>query len=103
MDTQEAALRAGGRPGDPGWGSEPPDRHGALTTEVAGLELHAQVTGVPGDYGAFYAAMAAAVAGEGPVPVAPEEARATVLVIERALQSSREGRVVEVAPATPAS
>jgi scyllo-inositol 2-dehydrogenase (NADP+) len=103
MDTQEAALRAGGRPGDPGWGSEPPDRRGTLTTEVAGLELHARVTGVPGDYGAFYAAMAAAVAGDGPVPVAPSEARATVLVIERALQSSREGRVVEIAAATPAS
>jgi scyllo-inositol 2-dehydrogenase (NADP+) len=85
------------------WGIDPPDRHGTLTAEVAGLELHARVTGVPGDYGAFYAAMAAAVAGEGPVPVAPEEARATVLVIERALQSSREGRVVEVAPAPPAS
>jgi scyllo-inositol 2-dehydrogenase (NADP+) len=102
MDTQEAALKAGDRPGDPGWGSEPPDRHGTLTTEVAGLELHARVTGVPGDYGAFYAAMAAAVAGDGPVPVAPSEARATIAVIEHALRSSREGRVVEVAPA-PAS
>jgi scyllo-inositol 2-dehydrogenase (NADP+) len=103
MDTQEAALRAGGRPGDPGWGSEPLDRRGTLACEVAGLELHARVTGVPGDYGAFYAAMAAAVAGDGPVPVAPSEARATVLVIERALQSSREGRVVEMAPASPTS
>jgi scyllo-inositol 2-dehydrogenase (NADP+) len=100
MDTQEEALRAGGRPGDPGWGSEPPDRHGTLACEVAGLELHARVTGVPGDYGAFYAAMAAAVAGDGPVPVAPPEARATVLLIELALQSSRDGRVVEVAGAT---
>jgi hypothetical protein len=44
--------------------------------------------------------MAAAIAGDGPVPVAPAEARATVLVIERALLSSREGRVVEVAGAT---
>ena len=103
MDTQEAALRAGARPGDPGWGTEPPDRHGTLTTEVAGLGLHARVTAVPGDYGAFYAAMAAAVAGEGPVPVAPSEARATVAVTEHALRSSREGRVVEVAAAAPAS
>jgi scyllo-inositol 2-dehydrogenase (NADP+) len=101
LDPQEAALRAGGRPGDPGWGSEPPDLHGTLTTEVAGLELRGRVTGVPGDYGAFYAAMAAAIAGDGPVPVAPAEARATIAVIEHALRSGREGRVVEVA--APAS
>jgi hypothetical protein len=40
--------------------------------------------------------MADALQGMGPVPVAAQEARATVMLIERALQSSREGRVVEV-------
>jgi predicted dehydrogenase len=40
--------------------------------------------------------MAAAVAGEGPVPVAPAEARDAVAIIELALQSSRDGRVVRV-------
>ena len=98
MDGQEEALRAGGRPGDPGWGSEPPDRHGTLTGEVAGLELRARVASVPGAYQTFYAAMAAAIAGDGPVPVEPSEARAVVSVIEHALRSAREGRVVEVAP-----
>jgi scyllo-inositol 2-dehydrogenase (NADP+) len=94
LDPQEQALRAGGRPGDPGWGSVPPDRQSTLTSEVAGLEVRGRLAGVPGDYGAFYAAMAAAVAGEGPVPVAATEARDTVAVIELALQSSRDGRVV---------
>jgi predicted dehydrogenase len=96
LDPQEQALRAGGRPGDPGWGTVPPDR-ATLTTEVAGLEVAGRVAGVPGDYGAFYAAMAAAVAGEGPVPVAPGEARDAVAVIEHALASSRDGRVVRFA------
>jgi scyllo-inositol 2-dehydrogenase (NADP+) len=97
LDPQEQALRAGGRPGDPGWGTLPPDRRATLTTEVAGLEVAGRVAGVPGDYGAFYATMAAAVAGEGPVPVAAAEARDTVAVIEHALASSREGRVVRFA------
>jgi predicted dehydrogenase len=54
---------------------------------------------VPGAYQAFYAAMAAAIAGDGPVPVAASEACDTIMVIEHALQSSREGRVVRVAGA----
>jgi scyllo-inositol 2-dehydrogenase (NADP+) len=102
LDPQEEAMRAGGRPGDPGWGSEPPDRHGTLTTEVAGLELRGRLATAPGAYQAFYAAMARAVAGQGPVPVAPEEARATIAVIEHALQSGQEGRVVRLPPATRA-
>jgi len=96
LDPQEDALRSGGRPGDPGWGSEPPERNGLLTTEVGGLELRGRLAGVPGTYQAYYAGMAYAIQGMGPVPVAAQEARATVMLIERALQSSREGRVVEV-------
>jgi scyllo-inositol 2-dehydrogenase (NADP+) len=94
MDRQEEALRAGGRPGDPGWGTEPPHHHGTLTTEVAGLELHGRLASAPGAYGTFYAQMAAAIAHDGPVPVTPAEARDTVQVIELALQSAHEGRVV---------
>jgi scyllo-inositol 2-dehydrogenase (NADP+) len=100
LDLQEVAMRAGGRPGDPGWGSEPPERHGTLTTEVAGRELQGRLASVPGTNQAFYAAMAAAVAGQGPVPVAAAEARDTIMVIGQALRSSREGRVVRVAAGT---
>jgi scyllo-inositol 2-dehydrogenase (NADP+) len=100
LDLQEQALRAGGHPGDPGWGSEPPERHGTLTTEVAGLELTGRLAGVPGDYGAFYAGMAAAIRGDAPVPVPAAEARDTILIIEHALASAREGRVVQVGQGT---
>jgi scyllo-inositol 2-dehydrogenase (NADP+) len=99
MDLQETAMRGGARPGDPGWGSEPPERHGILMTEVAGLELRGRLASAPGAYEAFYAAMAAAIGGDGAVPVPAAEARDTVLVIERALASAREGRVVAVAGA----
>jgi len=77
LDPQEEALRSGGRPGDPGWGSEPPDRSGTLTTEVGGLELQGRLASVPGRYQAYYAGMADAIAGQGPVPVAAQDARAT--------------------------
>ena len=78
------------------WGLDQPEVRATLTGEVAGLEQQGRLEGVPTAYGSFYAAMAAAGAGEGPVPVAPTDARATVAVIEHALTSAREGRVVEV-------
>src|ERR671922_157603 len=37
VDAQAVLLEAGERPGDPGWGIEPEDRYGTLTTELAGL------------------------------------------------------------------
>ena len=40
--------------------------------------------------------MAAAIADDSPVPVTPAEARDTVLVIELALKSAHEARVVQV-------
>jgi scyllo-inositol 2-dehydrogenase (NADP+) len=94
MDGQIAALLAGGRPGDPGWGEEPPDRRGTLTVDVAGLASSARLARVPGAYGDFYRETAAAVRGEGPVPVPAEQARDVIRVIECAVESSRDGRVV---------
>ena len=84
------------------WGLDQPEVRATLTGEVAGLEQQGRLEGVPTAYGSFYAAMAAAVAGEGPVPVDPRDARATIAVIERALASAGEGRVVEVEGAAPA-
>jgi len=78
------------------WGLDQPEVKATLTGEVAGQELRGRLAGVPDGHGSFYAAMAAAVAGEGPVPVAPTDARAVVAVIEHALASARDGRVVEV-------
>jgi scyllo-inositol 2-dehydrogenase (NADP+) len=77
-------------------GLDQPEVDATLTCEVGGLELRGRLAGATTAYGTFYAQMAAAVAGEGPVPVAPDDARATVAVIEHALASARDRRVVEV-------
>ncbi|MFL6268781.1 MAG: Gfo/Idh/MocA family oxidoreductase [Actinomycetes bacterium] len=83
-------------------GLDRPEVDATLTYEVGGLELRGRLAGATTAYGTFYAQMAAAVAGEGPVPVAPGDARAAVAVIEHALASARDGRVVEVAGPAPA-
>jgi scyllo-inositol 2-dehydrogenase (NADP+) len=84
------------------WGLDQPEVNATLTCEVGGLELRGRLAGEPTAYGTYYAQLAAAVAGEGPVPVTPEDARATVAVLEHALASAGDGRVVEVAGPAPA-
>jgi scyllo-inositol 2-dehydrogenase (NADP+) len=89
LDVQEAALRSGARPG-PGWGEEPPEGWGKLGTED---ELQ-RVATEPGAYPAFYRRLEAAMRGDGPPPVAPEEAVAALEVMDAARLSASEGRLV---------
>ena len=77
------------------WGLDQPEVRATVTGEVAGQQLQGRLEGLPDAHERFYAAMAAAVAGEGPVPVDPADARATVAVIEHAVASARERQVVE--------
>jgi scyllo-inositol 2-dehydrogenase (NADP+) len=96
VDGQVAALLAGRRPGDPGWGIEPEDRYGTLTTSLGGLVSTGRLATVPGSYDSFYRGVAAAILDGGPVPVSGAEAAETIRVLEAALASSREGRRVSL-------
>ncbi len=93
-DGQEAALREGWRPGDPGWGEEPEERWGRLGAgdrfEPVPLER--------GCWERFYAGVAAALRDGAPPPVDPADAVAGLEVIEAARRSAAEARVVELAP-----
>lgn len=92
LDPQEAALRAGERPGThAGWGDEPESlwgRLGAGESPVTGGGR--PVPTLPGDYPAYYAAVAAALTGAGPNPVPALEAAAALDVLEAARRSTRD-------------
>jgi predicted dehydrogenase len=92
LDPQEAALREGGRPGDEGWGREPPERWGRL---VAGEEARPVET-EPGAYEAFYAGLVSALREEGPPPVDPQDSIRGLEVLEAARTSARDGQVVRL-------
>jgi predicted dehydrogenase len=96
MDGQEAQLIAGRTPAtDLDWGREPQESWGHIfragSPEVLASER--------GAWDLFYPAFAAAVRGEGPVPVEPEDAIATATVLDAARQSARTGQTVAVAVA----
>jgi predicted dehydrogenase len=78
MDGQEDALIAGTSPAGDGWGVEPPERWGRLQRG----EADEAVPSERGRWDTYYPAFAAAVRGEGPVPVDPNDAVATLTVID---------------------
>lgn len=90
MDVQEAALLAGGRPTDRGWGEEPPDAWGSVTTS-GGRQLEPTV---PGAYQQFYAGLAACLIDGAPAPVEAGDAVLTAQIVDAAQQSERAGTVV---------
>ncbi|WP_035848937.1 Gfo/Idh/MocA family oxidoreductase [Kitasatospora azatica] len=91
LDPQEGDLRAGRRPDDGrSWGVEDPSRYGILGTD----EKQARVPTLPGDYPAFYAGLAQSLATGTPPPVDPQDAVATLTVLEAARQSAAVGQTV---------
>ncbi|MET7367981.1 Gfo/Idh/MocA family oxidoreductase [Streptomyces sp. NPDC005566] len=100
LDPQEAALRDGVRPsaGEP-WGEEPEELWGRLGAGESPLTGGGKpVRTLPGDYPAYYAAVAAALRGTGENPVTALQAAATLDVLEAARRSAREGVSVTLLP-----
>ncbi|MFF3289736.1 Gfo/Idh/MocA family oxidoreductase [Streptomyces sp. NPDC003023] len=98
LDPQEDALRAGRRPvtGEE-WGVEPESMWGRVGEGESPLTGGGvPVRTVPGDYPAYYAAVAAAVREGTAPPVTAEEAAAALDVLEAARRSAREGITVTV-------
>jgi scyllo-inositol 2-dehydrogenase (NADP+) len=79
LDGQEPALAAGMTPSDPAYGLEAQDSWGVLGVDGSSVPVPA----VKGDYPRFYARLAAALHGEGPLPVDPADSIETLKVIER--------------------
>ncbi|NUK27717.1 Gfo/Idh/MocA family oxidoreductase [Streptomyces lunaelactis] len=100
LDPQEADLRDGKRPsgsGDDNWGKEPESLWGRVGAGESPLTGGGRpVETLPGDYPAYYAAIATAVREGTAPPVTAHEAAAALDVLEAARRSAREGVTVEV-------
>ncbi|MET8681090.1 Gfo/Idh/MocA family oxidoreductase [Streptomyces sp. NPDC004647] len=98
LDPQETALRDGLLPGtSPDWGQEPESLWGRLGAGESPLTGGGTpVRTLPGDYPAYYAAIAAALRDGTPPPVTAQEAAAALDVLEAARASAREGRTVTI-------
>jgi scyllo-inositol 2-dehydrogenase (NADP+) len=90
LDVQEAALREGARPGDPGFGEEPPDAWGRFGSDDDTRPLETE----RGRYVEFYERMERAIRADAEPPVPLEAGIATLRVIEAARRSSAERSVI---------
>lgn len=94
-DVQETDLVAGKIPGSPGWGTEPDSQKGLLHTEKNGVIIKEYITSLQGNYGDYYEAMYQAIRNSSKVPVSGEDGMKVIQVIEAALKSNKERKVIE--------
>ncbi|KAL4980150.1 hypothetical protein BDW66DRAFT_125741 [Aspergillus desertorum] len=96
LDCQEDQLKAGMRPGDSGYGREPSERYGTLTTIKDGKPVREVTPTVePPTWSEYYRKMARALAGEGELPASGEEAAEVIRLIELAQESSKQGKTLD--------
>jgi scyllo-inositol 2-dehydrogenase (NADP+) len=92
MDPQEAALRAGRRPGSPGFGDRPSNEWGKVG---AGDGVRPYRT-LSGEWTRFYAGVVASLTTDAPMPVDPRDAVRTLSILDAARRSASLGTVVDV-------
>jgi predicted dehydrogenase len=94
LDLQEEALKAGARPGWPAaadWGRDPGPA--TLVTRAGdGPAVETPVVLAQGTQMAYFAAVAAAIRGEGPNPVPPAQALDVMALIELGIASAEQRR-----------
>ena len=95
LDPQEAQLKAGIDPRSDGFALD--DSDGTLTF---GDGRTGKMPSERGDYLAFYEAVAAAILDGTPPPVAPQDARDGLLLIDLARRAAAEGRTLPVPAAS---
>ncbi|MDQ0755099.1 Gfo/Idh/MocA family oxidoreductase [Arthrobacter sp. B3I4] len=78
LDSQERTLAHGVLPSDSAYGVEPEDSWGVLGVDAAAVPVPAR----RGAYPEFYSRLAAALDGNGPLPVDPRESLEVLKVIE---------------------
>ncbi|MFI5185819.1 MAG: Gfo/Idh/MocA family oxidoreductase [Chitinophagales bacterium] len=93
-DLQEIQLNAGAIPSLKSWCPTPASPDGLLHTEINGEVMRKELTSTPGNYMYYYDDVYKALTGKVPNPVPPEDGIKTIKIIEAALKSSTEGRVV---------
>lgn len=95
-DVQETDLQAGRVPGGADWGIEPESQRGLLHTGKDGAVIKEYVPSLKGNYGEYYEGIFQALRHNAAMPVSGEDGMKVIQVIEAALKSNKEKKVIPV-------
>lgn len=93
-DMQEQQLLAGVKPSLESWCAAPSSPDGLLHTELNGETVRKETTSSPGNYMGYYDDVYKALTGQGSNPVPAADGIKNMRIIEAALESVKEKRVV---------
>jgi predicted dehydrogenase len=95
-DLQETQLNTGAVPSLKSWCPSPAKPDGLLHAEINGEVVRKEVTSTPGNYMLYYDDVYKALTGQAPNPVPAEDGIKTIKIIEAALKSSAERKVIDL-------
>ena len=96
LDSQEAQLRMGKKPGSKGFGIEPASQRGILNTVLSGKEFRGLVKTLPGNYMDFFNNVYGVIVNGSDMVIKPEDALLNIRIIEAARKSDREKRIIHL-------
>lgn len=95
-DVQEKELQVGKMPGTSDWGTESDKDKGLLNTEIGGKIVKEYIPTLKGNYMEYYDGIYEALRNNKQVPVSAEEGMNVIKIIEAALKSNQERKVITV-------
>lgn len=95
-DVQEGLLQSGALPNIPDWGREPESERGLLHTNKDGGIIREHLPSLQGNYLDYYEGIYQSLRNNAAVPVSAEDGLNVVRIIEAAIESSREHRVINL-------
>ena len=95
-DVQETDLQAHKKPGGDDWGIEPENQKGLLHTVKDGKIIKEFVQSLRGNYGDYYEGVHNAIRNNADVPVSGEDGKKVIQIIEAAIKSNKEKKVIEL-------
>lgn len=95
-DVQETNLQAGMKPGIINWGEEPESESGLLHTEINGKSVREKIPTLKGNYYDYYNAVYNAITENKAMPVTCDDGINVMKIIEGAVKSNKEKRVIDL-------
>ena len=95
-DIQEDMLKTGEKPNLDSWGTEPAEKEGLLHTEINEEEVRETIHTLQGNYYELFDGVYKAIKEDKPEPVTAEDGIKTMKIIDAAIASSEQKKIIEL-------